>query len=65
MTRVDRDSGHGGADFVNDDVPATAVGKMTKQEWIKHHSIKTKLYGQQARATAHRMTLAAVKRTFG
>ena len=43
MTRVDGDSGHGGADFVDDGVPATAVGKTTKQEWIKHHSIEMKL----------------------
>ena len=43
VTRVDSDGGHGGADFVDDGVLATAVGKMTKQEWIKHHSIETKL----------------------
>ena len=39
VMRVDGDSGHGGADFVDDGVPATTVGKITKQEWIKHHSI--------------------------
>ena len=43
VTRFDDDSDHGGADLVNDGVPATAVGKMTKQEWIKHYSIETKL----------------------
>ena len=43
VTRVDGDSGHGGADFVGDGVPATAVGKMTEREWIKHYSIETKL----------------------
>ena len=43
VTRVDGDSGHGGADFVGDGVPVTAVGKTTKQERIKHHSIETKL----------------------
>ena len=43
MTWFDGDSDHGGADFVDDGVPATIVGKMTKQEWIKHHSIKMKL----------------------
>ena len=43
MTQVDGDSGHGGADFVDDGVPVTVVGKTTKQEWIKHHSIETKL----------------------
>ena len=43
VTRVDGDSAHGGEDFVGDIVPATAVGKMTKQEQNKDHSIKTKL----------------------
>ena len=43
VTRVDGDSGHGGADFVGDRVSVTAVGKTTKKEWIKHHSIETKL----------------------
>ena len=42
MTRVDGDSGHGGADFVDDGVPVIAMGKTTKQEWIKHHSIEMK-----------------------
>ena len=39
VTRFDGDSDHGGADFVDDGVPATVVGKTTKQERIKHHSI--------------------------
>ena len=39
----DSDHDHGGADFIDDGVPATAVGKTTKQEQIKHHRIKTKL----------------------
>ena len=43
VTRFDGDSDHGGADLVDDGVSATAVGKMTKQEWIKHYSIETKL----------------------
>jgi len=43
VTWVDGDSDHGGADFVGDGVPMTAVSKTTKQEWIKHHSVKTKL----------------------
>ena len=43
VTRVDGDSGHGGADFVGDGVPVTTVSKTTKQEWIKHHSVETKL----------------------
>ena len=43
VTRFDGDSDHGGADLIDDGVPTTAVGKMTKQEYIKHYSIKTKL----------------------
>ena len=43
VTRVDGDSAHGGEDFVGDVVSVTAVGKMTKQERNKDHSIKTKL----------------------
>ena len=43
VTRVDGDSSHGGANFVGDGVSVTAVSKTTKQEWIKHHSIETKL----------------------
>ena len=39
VTRFDGDSDHGGADFIDDCVPATAVGKMTKQERIQNHSI--------------------------
>ena len=42
VTRFDGDSDHGGADLVDDDVPVTAVGKTTKQEWIKHYNIKMK-----------------------
>ena len=43
VTRFDGDSDHGGADLVDDGVLATAVGKTTKQEQIKHYSIETKL----------------------
>ena len=43
VTRVDGDSAHGGEDFIGNVVPPTAVGKMTKQERNKDHSIKTKL----------------------
>ena len=43
VTRVDGDSGHGGANFVGEGVSVTAVSKMTKQERIKHHSVETKL----------------------
>ena len=43
VMRFDGDSDHGGADFIDDGVSATAVGKMTKEEWIKYHSIEMKL----------------------
>ena len=43
VTRVDGDNAHGGEDFIDDVVPATAAGKMTKQERNKDHSIKPKL----------------------
>ena len=43
VTRVDGDRAHGGEDFVGDVVSATVVGKITKQERNKDHSIKTKL----------------------
>ena len=43
VTHFDGDSDHGGADLIDDGVPMTAVGKTTKQEWIKHYSIKMKL----------------------
>ena len=39
VTRFDGDSDHGGVDLVDYGVPATAVGKTTKQEQIKHHRI--------------------------
>ena len=32
VTWFDGDNDHGGADFVDDGVPATAVGKTTKKE---------------------------------
>ena len=43
VMRFDGDSDHGGADLDDDGVPATAVGKTTKQEWIKHYNIEMKL----------------------
>ena len=41
--RRDDDHGdHGGAKIVGEEEPATAVIKTSKQQRIKHHSIKTK-----------------------
>jgi len=40
---VDVHGGHGEAEIVDDGEPATAVGKTTKQQRIKYHSIETKL----------------------
>ena len=39
---VDVHGGHDEAEIVGEGVPVTAVGKMTKQQWIKYHSIETK-----------------------
>ena len=41
VTRFDGDRDHGGADLVDDSVPATAVGKTSRQEWNEHYSIET------------------------
>ena len=64
VTRFDGDRDHGKADLVDDSVSATAVGKTSRQEWYEHYSIETKPESQQARATAHRMRLATVNRSF-
>ena len=40
VTCFDDDRDHGGADLVDDSVPATAVGKTSRQEWNKHYSIE-------------------------
>ena len=42
VTRFDGDRDHGRADLIDDGVPATAVGKTSRQEWHKHYSIKAK-----------------------
>ena len=42
VTRFDGDSDHSSADLVDDGVPATAVGKTSRQEWNEHYSIETK-----------------------
>ena len=39
---VDVHDGHGEAEIVDGGEPATTVGKTTKQQWIKYHSIETK-----------------------
>ena len=64
VTRFDGDRDHGGADLVDDGVTTTTVGKTSRQEWNEHYNIETKPESQQARATAHRMRLATVNRSF-
>ena len=64
VTRFDGDRDHGGANLVDDSVPATAMGKTSRQEWNKHYSIETKPQGQQSRTTAHQTRLATVNRRF-
>ena len=39
---VDIHGGHGEAEIVDDGELTTAVGKTTKQQWIKYHSIDMK-----------------------
>ena len=63
MTRFDGDSDHGGADFVDNGVPATAVGKTSKQQVIEHHRNKAELAAYQARAKTDRGALVTVRRT--
>ena len=41
VTSFDGDRDHGGANLVDDSVPATAVGKTSRQEWNEHYSIET------------------------
>ena len=40
VTRFDGDWDHGGADLADDSVPATVVGKTSRQEWNEHYSIE-------------------------
>ena len=42
VTRFDGDRDHGGADLIDVGVPATTVGKTSRQEWNKHYGIETK-----------------------
>ena len=62
VTRDDVHGDHGGAKIVGDGVPVTAVGKMTKQQGIKHHGIETKPKVHRSRAMAHRRALATEMR---
>ena len=41
VTRFDGDRDHGRADLVDDNFPATVVGKTSRQEWNEHYSIET------------------------
>ena len=40
---VDVHGGHGEAEIIGEGVPAIAMGKTTKQQRIRYHSIETKL----------------------
>ena len=62
VTRDDVHGDHGGAKIVGDGVPATTVGKTTKQQGIKHHGIEMKPKLHRSRATAHRRALATEMR---
>ena len=64
VTRFDGDRDHGRANLVDDNFPATVVGKTNRQEWNEHYGIVTKPESQQPRATAHRMRLTTVNRRF-
>ena len=43
VTRVDVDSGHGGASDDDGGAQATVMDKMSKQQGNKHHGIETEL----------------------
>ena len=53
VTRDDVHGDHGGAMIVGVGVLATAVGKTTKQQGIKHHGIEMKPKVHRSRAMAH------------
>ena len=63
VTRCDGDSNHDRADFVDDGVPATAMGKTSKQQVIEHHGNKAELTAYQARAETDHGALVTVRRT--
>ena len=65
MTRVDVDSGHGGAIFDDGDAPVAVVVKMRNQWVIEYHGIMAKLKQDSAGAEAHRGALATTKRDRG
>ena len=62
MKLFDVHSNHGGASNDDGDVPVAMMDKMIKQQGIKHHGIKAKLNGYQARTDTHRGALAMVRR---
>ena len=41
VTHFDGGWDHGGEDLIDDSVPATALGKTSRQEWNEHYSIET------------------------
>jgi len=63
MTRVDVDSGHGGAIFDDGDAPVAVVVKMRNQWVTKHYIIAAKPKQDSVRAEAHRSVLATATRT--
>ena len=62
-TRFNGDQDHGGADLVDDSVPATAVGKTSKQQVIEHHRNKVVLTAYRARAETDHGALVTVRQT--
>ena len=63
VTRVDVDSGHGGAIFDDGDAPVAVVVKMRIQRFTKHYIIEAKPKQDSVKAEAHRSALATVTRT--
>ena len=62
MTRVDVDSGHGGAIFDDGDAPVAVVVKMRNQWVTKHYIIAAKPKQDSARAETHCSALATATR---
>ena len=63
VTRVDVDSGHGGAIFDDGDDPVAAVVKIRNQWFTKQYIIEAKPKQDSVRAEAHRSALVTETRT--